>query len=74
MAKFLKLSKWIINLEYVQQVLFVPDPLAASIFFTSECEELVVYGEDALILIDAVDKLSLADAFISTQNTSSDEN
>lgn len=73
MAKFLKLSKAIINLDCVQAILFVPEPLAASIFLASGCEELVVDGEDTLILMDAIDNLLLADAFISTQDASLDE-
>ncbi len=58
MAKFLKLSKSIINLEYVQQVLFVPEPPTVSVFWGPGYEETIFTGEDALLLMEAIDRYS----------------
>jgi hypothetical protein len=58
MAKFLKLSQLIINLEYVQQVFFVPEPPTVSVVWGSGYEETIFTGEDALLLMDAVDQYS----------------
>lgn len=59
MAKFLKLSGLIINLEYVQQVLFVPEPPTASVVWGSGYEETIVTGEDALFLMDSIDERAI---------------
>lgn len=66
MAKFLKLSESIINLEYVQQVLFVPEPPTVSVFWGSGYEETIFTGEDALILMDFLDKNQLGSTGSST--------
>ncbi len=65
MAQFLTLSNFIINLDYVEKIAYVPEPLIASIFWASGCEEDVVSGEDAVTLLNAVSNLSLPNRFLS---------
>jgi len=61
MANFLTLSKFIFNLDCVQQVQFLPDPPTVSILCTSGYEETIITGQDALIFMDAIDRFSVDD-------------
>lgn len=59
MATFLTLPNFIVNLEAIQMIKFSPEPLTALIFWASGYEETMLQGEDALCLMDAVEKYSL---------------
>ena len=59
MAAFLTLPNFIVNLEAIQMIKFSPEPLTVLIFWASGYEETILQGEDALRLIDAVEKYSL---------------
>lgn len=59
MAAFLTLTNFIVNLEAIQMIKISPDPLTVLIFWASGYEETMLQGEDALRLMDAVDKYSL---------------
>ena len=59
MAAFLTLPNFIVNLEAIQMIKISPDPLTVLIFWASGYEETMLQGEDALRLMDAVEKYSL---------------
>lgn len=59
MANFIKLADSVINLDWIRQIKFSPDPPIAWIFWAIGCEDIDVAGEDALLLMDAVDNQSV---------------
>ncbi|PSB33725.1 hypothetical protein [Stenomitos frigidus] len=61
MAHFLTLSKFIFNIDCVQQVQFLPDPPTVSILWASGYEETIITGQDALVFMDAVNQFSVGD-------------
>ena len=59
MANFLKLSDGVINLDWIRQIKFSPDPPIVWILWAIGCEDTDVAGEDALLLMDRLDDQSI---------------
>jgi len=59
MARFLKLSRYFVNIDCIQLVEFCPDPPIAVFQMFPGYEEMSVKGEDALLLVDTLDDLAV---------------